>query len=144
MTPKQTALIHLAAKQLGFDEDLYRTILKVHGGVESAKDLDAPAFKRVMAYFTAHGFRSTWTQRTFGKRPGMASPQQIDAIRRLWEQWSGQADEAALSRWLERSYRVSSLRFLTPASAANAINGLKAMVKRRNSRSTTGQSGCTL
>jgi len=131
MTPKQIALVHLAAKQLGLDNDLYRTILKVRGGVESAKDLDRDGFERVMAYFTAHGFRSTWTKRTFGKRPGMASPEQVDIIRRLWEQWSGDTDESAINRWLERSYHISSLRFLTPSSASKAINGLKAMVRRR-------------
>lgn len=134
MTPKQIALVHLAAKQLRLDDDLYRTVLKVRGGVDSAKDLDRDGFERVMAYFTAHGFRSTWTKRTFGKRPGMASPEQVDIIRRLWERWSGDTDEAAINRWLERSYHISSLRFLTTENASKAINGLKAMVRRRGGR----------
>lgn len=132
MTPKQIALVHLAAKRLGFDEDLYRTILKVHGGVESATHLDNPGFERVMAYFTAHGFRSDWTERTYGKRPGRASPAQIDMIRALWRQWSNDPDDTALNRWLERSYGVSTLRFLTPNIAAKAINGLRAMTKRKS------------
>lgn len=132
MTPKQVALVHLAAKQLGFDDDLYRTVLKVHGGVESAKALDRRGFERVMAYFTAHGFRSSWTKRTFGTRPGMATPEQIEMIRRLWAEWSGAGNDVAMNRWLERSYHVSSLRFLTQAAASKAINGLKAMTRRRS------------
>lgn len=131
MTPKQTALVHLAAKQLGFDDDIYRTILKVHGGVDSARDLDNRGFERVMAYFTAHGFRSTWTQRTFGKRPGMASPRQVDLIRDLWTEWSGKSDEASLNAWLERSFHVTALRFLSSAAAGKAISGLKAMISRK-------------
>lgn len=130
MTPKQIALVHLAAKRLGFDEDLYRTILKVHGGVESARHLDNPGFERVMAYFTAHGFRSDWTERTYGKRPRRASPAQIDMIRTLWHKWSNDPSDAALDTWLERSFRISALRFLTPAAAAKAINGLRAMIAR--------------
>lgn len=131
MTPKQIALVHLAAKQLGFDDDLYRAILIAHGGVDSAKNLDARGFERVMAYFTAHGFRSTWTQRTYGNRPGMATPRQIDLIRGLWADWSGGEDEAGLNAWLERSFHVSSLRFLSGAAAGKAITGLKTMIARK-------------
>lgn len=130
-TPKQVALLHVAAKQLGLDEDTYRAALQVHGGTVSAKELDTRGFERVMAYFTACGFRSTWTQRTFGKRAGMASPRQVDMIRSLWEEWSGQADEQALNGWLERSYQVSALRFLTAGAASKAITGLKAMIRRK-------------
>ncbi len=129
---KCIALIHVAAKQLRLDEDTYRAILKVHGGVESAKALNQRGFEAVMAYFTAHGFRSDWTQRTYGKRPGRASPAQIDMIRSLWREWSNDPDDAALNHWLERSYRVSTLRFLTPDIAAKAINGLRAMTRRKH------------
>ena len=79
MTPKQTALVHVAAKQLCLDEETYRAVLFHHGGgVTSAKDLHADGFRAVTAYFTACGFRSTWTKRTFGvgrawRRPARSS-----------------------------------------------------------------------
>lgn len=130
-TPKQIALIHLAKKHLAMDEDLYRAVLKHHGGVDSAKDLDARGFTRVMAYFTACGFRSNWTKRTFGARPGMATPRQVELIRALWRQWSDTDDEAGLNAWLERSFHISALRFLPAGEVGKAITGLKVMVARK-------------
>lgn len=134
VTPKQIALVHLAAKRLGFADDVYRSILFHHGGgVTSANDLSPAGFEGVMAYYAAWGFRSDWTKRTFGARPGMASPRQVDLIRRLWREWSGGDDDGAMNTWLERSFHVSALRFLTSEGADKAINGLRAMIKRKPS-----------
>ncbi|MEM7428012.1 MAG: regulatory protein GemA [Pseudomonadota bacterium] len=130
-TAKQIAVVHLAAKELGLDDDTYRAVLKRWGGVTSSKDLDQGGFEKVMAYFTACGFRSTWTRRTFGKRPGRASPAQTDLIRKLWREWSGDDDELALNAWLDRSYHIAALRFVTPEIAKKAIEGLKIMVRRK-------------
>ena len=131
MTAQQLKVIHVAKRQLGFDDDVYRSVLKIHGGVESAKQLDAAGFDRVMTYFKRQGFRSTWSTRNFGDRPGMASPRQIKLIRDLWRQFTGQDDETALNHWLERSFKVSALRFLPAQDAQKAITGLKHMSARR-------------
>lgn len=136
-SPKQIALVHLAAKQLGLDEGSYRAVLARQGGVTSARDLDHAGFAAVMAYFTACGFRSTWTRRTYGNRPGMATPGQIDLIRRLWRQYAGSNDDRALDRWLERSFKASALRFVTRDQAAKAISGLKAMIRRQPAQQET-------
>lgn len=133
-TPKQIAVVHLAKKQLGMDEEMYRTVLKLHGGVTSAADLDARGFERVMAYFTACGFRSTWTKRTYGERAGMASPRQVELIRELWRQWAGADDEKGLNAWLERSFHVSALRFLPASTVGKAITGLKVMAARKQAK----------
>ncbi len=131
LTTKQIALLHVAARQLRLDDHTYRAVLKRYGGVSSSKDLDGAGFNQVMAYFTACGFRSNWTKRTFGHRAGRASPGQIELIRDLWHQWSGHDDELALNAWLDRSYGIAALRFLTPEVARKAIEGLKVMTKRR-------------
>lgn len=131
-TPKQLGLLHVAKKQLALDDDDYRAILLVKGGgALSGKDLDRAGFDGVMAYFTALGFRSGWTKRTFGRRQGMASPEQVDLIRALWRDWHGGDDEAALNAWLERSFKIAALRFARPDVAGKAINGLRAMLARR-------------
>lgn len=131
-TAKQIALVHVARKQLGFDDDTYRAILHHHGGgAASAAELDRDGFDGVMAYFTAWGFRSTWTKRTYGRRAGMATPNQVELIRKLWREWSGGDDEAALNHWVERFYHVAAVRFLTPDAASKAINGLRAMIARK-------------
>lgn len=141
LTAKHIRLIHLARRQLDFDDEIYRAILCLHGGgVVSSKDLDQEGFEGVMAHFTACGFRSDWTKRTFGNRPGMASPAQIDLILLLWKEWSGSDDDPSLNKWLERSYHVAALRFVTPDVAGKAINGLRAMVARKTAESGNVQS----
>ena len=134
ITPKQIALVHVAKKQLALSEEMYRAILINKGGVESAADLDPSGFDDVMSYMTACGFRSAWTRRTFGRRPGMATPKQIDLIRDLWNQWSDGKGETELNHWLERSYGVSALRFLDGPTTAKAIAGLKAMIGRKRAK----------
>lgn len=132
VTRKQIALVNLAAKELGFvDDGLLSVLFHIGGGAMKASELDAAGFDAVMAYFTAWGFRSNWTKRTFGDRQGMATPRQVDLIRDLWREWSGADDEPALNAWLERSYGVSALRFTTSAVASKAIAGLKAMKRRK-------------
>lgn len=128
---KRIAVVHVARRTLGMDDATYRRVLQERGGVDSAKDLDDEGFAAVMEYFTACGFRSTWTKRTFGpERPGRASPRQIEMIKGLWQRYSGSDDTNALDRWIESSYGVTSLRFATQEIASKAINGLKAMVRR--------------
>ncbi|ABD87123.1 regulatory protein GemA [Rhodopseudomonas palustris] len=131
ITPAQIALVHLAKKHLGWNEEMYRAVLYKLGGVESAKDLDQGGFALVMEYATSFGFRSDWTKRTYGKRPGMATPKQVDLIRDLWREWSGADDDAALNKWLDRHYKVAALRFATSEVASKAITGLRSMIQRR-------------
>lgn len=131
ITKAQLAVVHLAKKELRWSKDMYRAVLRELGGVESAKDLTAEGFEQVMAYATAWGFRSDWTKRTFGHRRGMATPRQVELIRDLWREYTGADDEPALNKWLDRSFGCTALRFATPAVASKAINGLKAMIRRR-------------
>lgn len=132
MTRSQLAVIKIAKKKLGLDDYTYRAVLRQHGGVESAKDLDARGFTAVMDHFKRCGFRSHWHERTYGDgRPGMATPAQVDAIRARWFDYTGRNDEAALNKWLERSYGIAALRFLDQDRASKALNGLKMMVARK-------------
>lgn len=133
VTGKQIALIHVAKRDLGLDDDSYRDILTRFGRVTSAADLDAKGFYAVMKYLTALGFRSNWTLRTYGYRPTMATPPQVDLIRSLWRRYIGAADEndAELNKWLHHSQKISSLRFVDNKKAAKVISALKAMVARR-------------
>lgn len=134
ITTSQIALIHVAKKQLGLDDDMYRAILQIHGRVESSKDLDAAGFEAVMRYFNKCGFKSTWRELTYGDRPGMASPRQVKRIRALWREYSGADDGAALNKWLERTCKLSALAFLTPKAAQDAITGLKIMTARATAK----------
>jgi phage gp16-like protein len=137
MTNEQLALIHVAKKQLGLDDDTYRAILQKLGRVESAKQLDAAGFEAVLRYFNSCGFESTWRKRNYGERPGMASPRQVALIRQLWREYTGGDDDAALNKWLERTCKLSALAFLTPKAAQDAITGLKKMTARGAGKSAS-------
>lgn len=129
---KKLSLLHVAKSRLGLSDEDYRAILRRVAGVESSTELDEVSFDLVMQYFERLGFKSDWSERNFGHRVGMASPQQVALIRSLWSDWTGgKGTDADLGRWLFRSYKVSSVRFLDAGLAGKAINGLRAMVKRR-------------
>ena len=127
----QTAVLHVAKKQLALDDADYRAVLRNYGGVDSAADLSLDAFATVMSRMTALGFKSTWTKRTFGVRDGMATPAQVDYIRDLWRRFHGPDEkEAALSAWLRRFHKVDALRFLDAHGAGSVITALKSMSAR--------------
>lgn len=132
LSRKQIAVVHVARRELGLGEDEYRDILRRLAGVDSAADLTEIGFLKVMHHMAKCGFRSTWTKRTFGARPGMATPSQVDLIRRLWGEWSD-AGETGLQAWLERFHGISALRFVDGDKAGAVITALKAMVKRKKS-----------
>lgn len=53
---KDLAMIHLAKKELGLDDDLYRLVLKQNCGVESAADLDEAGRRRLLSFFRSQGW----------------------------------------------------------------------------------------
>lgn len=59
VTGSQLALIHVAKKELGLQEEDYRSILELYGGVSSAKHLTLEGFERVMKHLERLGFKST-------------------------------------------------------------------------------------
>lgn len=54
---RELAKIHIAAKQLGMDDDTYRDMLWAIARVRSAKDLDEAARRRVLDHLKAVGFK---------------------------------------------------------------------------------------
>lgn len=130
-TRKQLALIHVARKQLGLSDARYRGILRTVADVDSSKDLDRQGFELVMQTMAALGFRSDFTRGFYGHRRGMATPTQVSDIRRLWGIYAAHPDDGrALDKWLERTFRVSALRFATGDQADQAIRALRAMIGR--------------
>ncbi|MEH3147260.1 MAG: regulatory protein GemA [Methylobacterium frigidaeris] len=139
ITPKQLRLAQVARKQSGIEEDRYYRVLRDFGGVVSASDLDRRGFDLVLAFMEAEGFDrepASSTLPAFGRRPGFATPEQIELIRSLWRKWSGKSAEAGadveagLNAWLERYHQASSLRFLTAERAGKVITALRAMGRR--------------
>lgn len=129
----QYALLNIARKDTGLTEGQYRAALARIAQVESAKNLDQAGFTAMMGMFEWLGFTPTQAQgKDFGKRAGMASFAQVELIRVLWREYTRGAyeGEAELNKWLLRTHKVSSLRFMSHDQARKAITGLKAMKKR--------------
>ncbi|KGJ20714.1 regulatory protein GemA [Paracoccus sanguinis] len=130
---KQLALIHVARGKLKLSDDVYRTALAQVAGVTSSAELDQDGFTAMMGLFEYLGFRPTQPQgENYGARQGMASFAQIELIRSLWREYTRGVyeGEAQLSKWLERCFKVSSLRFLTAEDGRKAITALKSMKMR--------------
>ena len=132
LTRKQTALIHVAKKRLGLGDDDYRAILRHEAGVETSKGLDADGFTAVMRRFQALGFKPSANPPTYGDRAGMATTAQVAYIRSLWKEYTdGIGDDRSLGKWLQRTVKVSDLRFVSYGAARKAIAGLRAMVNKK-------------
>ncbi|UPY36206.1 regulatory protein GemA [Sediminicoccus sp. KRV36] len=125
------AMIHVARRKIGMEEADYRLFLLRMAGVESARDLTEAGFRQVMDGFAHLGFQSDSAARNFGRRPGMAGAGHVAAMRRLWLEYTGgTGTDATLGKWLERTWGVSALRFVTAAHAPKVVAVLKQMVAR--------------
>ncbi len=129
ITSRQKAILHVAKAKLGLTENQYRSCLVHIAGVESSIDLDQPGFEAVLGFFEWRGFTPLVAHGpSYGVRPGMASFAQLELVRALWREWtSGEGSEDGLNTWILRTFKVSSLRFLTKEHGRKAITALKAM-----------------
>jgi len=125
----QLAIIHVAKKQLGLDEEAYRAVLS-GAGAASAKDITNGAqFNTIMAAFQQLGFKSTSRA---GKRrttaagvPGMISRRQEYYIKGLWALASRAKDELSLRRLVKRIGKVDDISFLSRRNASAVILALR-------------------
>ncbi|WP_066718666.1 MULTISPECIES: regulatory protein GemA [Hyphomicrobiales] len=129
ITGKQIAMIQAAKRQLGLSEDEYRGLVRRIGQADSARDLTPAGFTALIRAFETLGFQRT--NPPLHVRRGMATPAQLALIEQLWRQWSGDENAGAMRAWIERSYKISALRFMTKDHAAMAINALRVMNRRK-------------
>lgn len=129
---KQTALLHVARKQLGMAEDDWRAVLWQEAGARSSRELDTGGFEAVLRRLEALGFERPARPRGFGHRLGMATPEQVGLIRSLWTEYTdGEGDDRSLGKWLAATFKVSDIRFVTKDQAQKAITALLAMKQRQ-------------
>lgn len=132
LSREQLSLIHVAKTKLCMEDADYRAILKHMGGVDSSKNLNQPGFLRVMDAFSRLGFHSDFSTKNFGERATMATPRQVALIRSLWGEYTaGEGTDKTLGKWIERTFKVGSLRFVDAGTARKVIAALKAMKAKR-------------
>ncbi|WP_413221534.1 regulatory protein GemA [Tritonibacter mobilis] len=132
ISSNQMKLLFVAKGKLRWTEETFRLALAQIAGVTSVKELDRAGFEAMMGFLEYCGFAPlTKRGQSYGERPGMASFAQIELIRDLWhEHTHGKAGEEQLNLWLERCWKISSLRFLKATVAPKVITALKAMKAR--------------
>lgn len=129
----QTSILHVAAAKLKWDDETYRMVLVRIAGVTTSKDLDQAGFEAVMGFMQFSGFQPlTKGAPRYGNRPGMATFAQLELIRELWRELHDQetCDDEALTGWLSKYHKVSSMRFLTLDAARKTIVALKSWKSR--------------
>jgi hypothetical protein len=124
------AIIHVAKKQLGLGEEIYRAIL-AGVGVDSARDITTDAqFNTVMASFAALGFKSRGAELKYRRSaPGtnreFISKRQEYYVRGLWALASRAKDEQSLRRLVRRIGKTDDIRFLSRRAAQAVILALR-------------------
>jgi len=124
------AAIHIAAAQLGMDDDEYRDLLSTLCQVRSSGQLDRAGRKRFIDHLAK-------CLRERGVKPGGSlgyNPQKLSAAaRKVWSLWMALADvgivrsrsSGALNRYIKRQTGVDRLEWLNSHQTGLVIESLK-------------------
>lgn len=127
------AMVHCAKKDLGLDDDVYRTVLERVTGRTSAAELDDRDLSRVVDAFRRQGWQPKAGSR--GKRS------EKPYVRFMWALWNqlvaakvvrARAPRQALRAFIERLTGVTDPEWLTPEQGRVVIEALKAWQARVN------------
>lgn len=142
------AKIHIAKKDLGLEDDDYRTMLSRVVGTNTAKGLSDNQCLRVLEEFARLGWKPKVVQG--GKRQGQksttaASFPSAKKARALWiSLWQLGAvrnrSEIALSEFAKRQLKCDHFAWADQGQVYKLIEALKAMAGRNGWRIKTGQS----
>ena len=133
---KLLAKIHIAKKELGLTDEVYRDVLSSEFGVQSSKDLDNGQALKLIRHFKEKGWEPKSKPKKYddlGKRDVYAAkPEQLRLIEVLWHQiYQGNNEKLHLRQFVFRVAKVMDLRFLEKDQAYNVIEALKAMKRRK-------------
>jgi phage gp16-like protein len=119
-------LTHVAKRDLGLDDETYRSVLQRIGGKESSADLSDPQLHQVLEHMKRSGFK---VRSKPSKRP-LAGDAQSKMVRGLWLHLADMgvvrdATEAALGAFVLRMMKVEALQWLSTEQASQLIEHLK-------------------
>jgi len=124
---KRLQLVQVARKRLALSDEAYRDILKRCAGVGSATQLDGAGFGKVMDEFRRLGFVSFARAKAYDRSDlsGKASAGQINMIKALWLECTGEVNEAALDTFIRNKFKIDALRFADHSHAVKIIGALR-------------------
>ena len=140
---KLIAKIHIAKKELGISDDRYREILYTKFRVTSSKSLADSQALVLIYHFKALGWvpkpsnqsSVISNQKKYEDQKGdlySASPAIKRKIEAMWHGiYRGNDETKHLRQWLFNHFRISDVNLLDRRTAYDAVEALKAMIKRR-------------
>lgn len=131
----QLAMIHIAKKDLGLDDDTYRDIVRLvsNGRESSAGSLDYAERRKLLEHFESRGWKNKPAKNA--KTRPLATDDQSKMIRGLWIELFNlgaiaNSSEAALAAFVKRQTGVNALQWLNSYQASQVIESLKKWVAR--------------
>lgn len=129
-------LIHVARRELGLDEDTYRTLLRTAGGADSTTLMSVPALKAVVEHAKRAGFKVRATAAS-AARPDRRQDTSGEArkVRALWlflHHLGAVRDpsERALAAYVKRIAKVDDMHWAPGAAMTKLIETLKKWAMR--------------
>jgi phage gp16-like protein len=133
---KLLAKIHIAKKELGIEDSIYRDILCRKFRVASSKSLSNSQALVLIRHFMSLGWQPKSKPKKYDDQKGnlnCASPQIKRKIEAMWhDHYRGKEETRHLRQWLFNHFRVSDINFLNKRAAYDAVEALKAMQGRRS------------
>jgi phage gp16-like protein len=137
---KLLAKIHIAKKELGIEDSIYRDILYRKFRVGSSKSLSDSQALVLIYHFKALGWVPKSKSKKYddlGKRDAYAAtPAQLRMIEAMWHDiYRGNSETKHLRQFLFNHFKVSDIKFLERKTAHDVIEALKSMAGRRQGES---------
>jgi len=125
MTPAQRRRMFAMAKEIGLDLGDLREMACQWTGKRSVSSLNKSQAEKLLLRLQQH--KGADQETTTGA--GRLSPRQLKLIQTLYSQLDWKV--AQLREWLKVYHGVDHEKWLTPQLASKVIEGLKAMIKRK-------------
>lgn len=129
------AKIHIAKKQLGLDDDVYRAMLKSVTGKDSTKGMSGSDLSSVLKNLERLGFKANTQTKKIGQRKLADSPE-ARKIRALWIDLRDMGElrdssEEALVSFVKRTTGIHALEWLNSHQAGKVIDALRGWIQRK-------------
>jgi len=142
MARNYKALIHIAKKELGLDDELYRQILHDLTRKRSIAKMDENELALVLRYLEEKGFKPKYNQAKTenrkgrfhdlaGRRGDMAAPRQLRMLEAIWREAAREPTDAAFRNFLQQRFGIGDVRWI-PADKVTPIKA--ALLRMRNAR----------
>ena len=120
-------LIHVGKTKMALGDDAYRAFLEGITGKKSCADMGVRQLEAVLRAMRRNGFVQL-PERVRPEEQGMASPEQLEYIKGMWQKCARNKNDAALLAFVNRIAGVKSLRFLSIHTAQKVILALRDMM----------------